>query len=143
MNPETPTTSTFASLLSELRDESTTLLRQEIALAKAEINEKAAHIGKNTLELATGGALAYAGLIVLLIGVALLASRLLVGLGLSPQMAVWLGPVLVGLIVAAIGGGMAMKAKKAMSAEKVFPRETVESLKEDKRWLQNKLSQHP
>ena len=139
MNHET-TTSTLASLLSELREESTTLLRQEIALAKAEINEKAAQVGKHTLELATGGALAYAGLIVLLIGVALLASRALVAMGMGPQMAVWLGPVLVGLIVAIIGASMAMKAKKAMSAEKLIPHETVESLKEDKRWIQRKLS---
>lgn len=139
MNHET-TTSTLASLLGELREESTTLLRQEIALAKAEINEKAAHVGKNTLELATGGALAYAGLIILLIGVALLASRALVAMGVGPQMAVWLGPVLVGLIVAIIGASMAMKAKKAMSAEKLIPHETVESLKEDKRWIQRKLS---
>ncbi len=139
MNHET-TTSTLASLLSELREESTTLLRQEIALAKAELNEKAAHVGKNTLELATGGALAYAGLIILLIGVALLASRALVAMGVDPEMAMWLGPVLVGLIVAIIGAGMAMKAKKAMSAEKLIPHETVESLKEDKRWIQRKLS---
>ena len=139
MNHET-TTSTLASLLSELREESTTLLRQEIALAKAELNEKAAHVGKNTLELATGGALAYAGLIILLIGVALLASRALVAMGVDPEMAMWLGPVLVGLIIAIIGAGMAMKAKKAMSAEKLIPHETVESLKEDKRWIQRKLS---
>lgn len=141
MNHDT-STSTLGALLTELREETTTLLRQEIALAKAEINEKASHVGKNTLELATGGALAYAGLIVLLIGVALLVSRLLVAAGLRPELAVWLGPFAVGLIVAAIGAGLAMKAKKAMSAEKVFPRETVESLKEDKRWIQNKLSQH-
>jgi len=143
MNHETTPTSTLGSLLTELREETTTLLRQEIALAKAEINEKASHVGKNTLELATGGALAYAGLIVLLIGVALLASRVLVALGLAPEMAVWLGPVLVGLTVALIGSTMAMKAKKEMSAEGLFPRETVESLKDDKRWIQNKLSPHP
>ena len=109
-DPTPTTTSTVGALLSDLRDETTTLLRQEIALAKAEINEKAAHVGKKTLELANGGALAYAGLIVLLIGIALLASRLLVAMGLAPQVAVWLGPVLIGLIVALIGMSMVMKA---------------------------------
>jgi hypothetical protein len=142
MNPEPPTTSTVGSLLTELRDESTTLLRQEIALAKAELNEKAAHLGKNALELAAGGALAYAGLIILLIGIALLFSRIFVAFGLSPEIAVWLGPVAVGVIVALVGAVMLTKAKKAMSAEKLFPHETVESLKDDKRWVQNKLS-HP
>src|SRR4051812_20010514 len=121
MNHESTNTSTLASLLSELREESTTLLRQEIALAKAEINEKAAHIGKNTLELATGGAVAYAGVIVLLIGIGILLTRVLVAFGLRPEIAVWLGPVLIGAIVAVIGATLLMKAKKAMSAENVFP----------------------
>jgi xanthine/uracil permease len=142
MNHEPTPSSTLGSLLTELREETTTLLRQEIALAKAEINEKASLVGKNTLELATGGALAYAGLIVLLIGVALLVSRVLVALGVGPGLAVWLGPVVVGVIVALIGASMAMKAKRAMTAEGLFPRETVQSLKEDKRWMQDKLSSH-
>jgi xanthine/uracil permease len=143
MNHEPTPASTLGSLLTELREETTTLLRQEIALAKAELNEKASRVGKNTLELAMGGALAYAGLIVLLIGVALLVSRVLAALGVGPAVAVWLGPVLVGVIVALIGAGMAMKAKKAMTAEGLFPRETVQSLKDDKRWIQDKLSSHP
>lgn len=142
MNPQSTTTSTIGELLTELRDESTTLLRQEIALAKAELNEKASRVGKNTLEVAAGGALAYAGLIVLLIGIALLVSRILVAFGLSAETAVWLGPLAVGGIVAIVGAVMLTQAKKAMSADKLFPRETVESLKDDKRWVQNKLSHH-
>jgi membrane-bound ClpP family serine protease len=94
------------------------------------------------MEIAAGGALAYAGLIVLLIGIALLVSRILVGFDVNPETAVWLGPTLVGMIVAIVGGVMLSKAKNAMSGDKLFPRETVESLKEDKRWVQSKLSQH-
>lgn len=134
--------STIGELLTELREESTTLFRQEIALAKAELNEKAARVGKNSLEIAAGGALAYAGLIVLLIGIAVLISRVLTAFGLSPENAAWVGPVSVGLIVACVGAVMLTKAKNAMSADKLFPRETVGSLKDDKRWLQNKLSHH-
>lgn len=137
-----PTTSTIGSLLSDLREESTTLLRQEIALAKAELNEKASRVGKGAMEIAAGGALAYAGLIVLLIGIAMLVSRVLVGFGVTTETAVWLGPVSVGIIVAAVGGVLLAKAKHALSGDKLFPHETVDSLKEDKRWVQNKLSQH-
>lgn len=142
MNHESPTTSTIGSLLSDLRSESTTLLRQEIALAKAELNEKASRAGKGAMEIAAGGALAYAGLIILLFGIAMLITRVLVGFGMNPETAAWLGPVAVGLIVAAVGAVMLTKAKNAMSGERLFPRETVESLKEDKRWVQNKLSRH-
>lgn len=41
MNRDTGT-STIGALLTELRDEGTTLLRQEVALAKAELGETAA-----------------------------------------------------------------------------------------------------
>ena len=135
-----PTSSTIGSLLSELRDESSTLLRQEIALAKAELNEKAARVGKSALDIAAGGALAYAGLIVLLIGISMLLTRALAGLGVSPENAMWLGPVIVGLVVVTVGAILLMKAKALMSADKLFPRQTVESLKDDKRWVQDKLS---
>lgn len=141
MNREPPTTSTIGSLLSDLRDETSTLLRQEVALAKAEINEKAGRIGKNVAEMATGGAIAYAGLIILLIGVAHLVGIGLTAIGLSPEIAVWLGPLLVGAVVAIIGGAMMAKAKKAMSAEKLVPHETIGSLKDDKQWAQNKIHQ--
>lgn len=142
MSHQTPTTSTIGSLLSELREESTTLLRQEVALAKAELNEKASRVGKGAMEIAAGGALAYAGLIILLFGIAMLITRVLVGFGVSPETATWLGPVSVGLVVAAVGAVMLTKAKNAMSADKLMPRETIESLKDDKRWVQNKLSRH-
>jgi hypothetical protein len=140
--PHETTTSTIGELLTELREESTTLLRQEVALAKAELNEKAARVGKNTLELAAGGALAYAGLIVLLIGISMLISRILVAFDVSAETAVWLGPIAVGTVVALVGAVMLTKAKHAMSADALFPHETVGSLKDDKRWVQNKLSTH-
>ena len=136
------TSSTIGSLLSELRDESSTLLRQEIALAKAELNEKASRVGKGALDIAAGGAIAYAGLIVLLIGVSMLITRALAGLGVDPENAMWLGPVIVGLVVVTIGAILLMKAKALMSADKLFPRQTVESLKDDKRWAQDKLSRN-
>jgi hypothetical protein len=132
-------TSTIGSLLSELREESTTLLRQEVALAKAELGEKASQLGKNTAKIATGGAVAYAGAIVLLIGVGYLASHGLVALGLSESLSQWLGFVLVGVIVALIGWIMLAKAKKALNAENLTPRETVASLRENKRWAQTKI----
>lgn len=137
-----PTSSTIGSLLSELRDESSTLLRQEIALAKAELNEKASRVGKGALDIAAGGAIAYAGLIVLLIGVSMLITRALAGLGVSAENAMWLGPVIVGLVVVTIGAILLMKAKALMSADKLFPRQTVDSLKDDKRWAQDKLSRN-
>lgn len=139
MNEVPPTTSTIGALLSELRDESTTLLRQEVALAKAEFSEKAGEVGRNAVGVAVGGAVAYAGAIVLLIGIGALAGRGLARLGLSSDFAYWLGFVLVGALVALIGWSMLAKARRAFQTGSFVPRETVASLKDNQRWAQRKI----
>lgn len=138
MNRES-TGSTIGELLGALRDESTTLLRQEVALARAELAEKAAEVGKNSLAVAKGGAIAYAGGIVLLIGVGHLAQLGLVAAGLSEGVAQWLGFVIVGAVVALAGWTMLARAKRALSATNLLPGETLASLHDNRRWAQDKI----
>jgi hypothetical protein len=133
--------STIGALLSELRHESTTLLRQEVALAKAELTEAAAQAGRNSLGVAIGGAIAYAGALVLLIGVGALAGHGLAALGLSPEIAPWLGFVLVGAITAFFGWAKFAKAKRSLRPEHLMPRETIASLRDNRRWVREKLDQ--
>ena len=66
-NPETHQPS-IGTLLRDLRDETTTLLRQEVALAKAELKENTSRMTSHALQIAIGGFVSYAGVIVLLIG---------------------------------------------------------------------------
>jgi hypothetical protein len=131
--------STIGSLLAELREESTTLLRQEVALAKAELGEKATAATHSAIALMTGGAVAYAGAIILLFGVGHLVQLTLVSLGVDPRIAQWLGFTLVGSVVALIGWRMLAAAKKALRPENIMPRETMASLRENKRWAQTKI----
>jgi hypothetical protein len=56
----------MVELLKELRDETVTLMRQEVALAKVELSEKAVRYGRNIAYLAIGGLILYAGLLFLL-----------------------------------------------------------------------------
>jgi len=138
---QTPGTDhSLASLIRELRDESTTLLRQEVALAKTEMAEKAAMIGRNSIYLAIGGLVAYAGLIFILVSVMRLMWLGLLKAGLSDSVAQWLAPAIVGLIVAGIGYGLIQKAKSTLSRESIAPTKTIQSLKEDKQWTQEKFS---
>jgi nucleoside permease NupC len=129
----------IGSLLKDLRDETTHLLRQEVALAKTELSEKASHFVSNGIQIAIGGFVAYAGAIVLLFGLADLVSTILVRVGLDPDVAKWLSRAVLGIVVALIGYGMVMKAKKAMSAESLVPEKTLQTLKDDKQWAQQKL----
>src|SRR5918993_38681 len=134
-----PRDRSIADLLKDLRDESSTRLRQEVALAKTEMTQKATAYGKNAGAIATGGAVAYAGALLLLAGVTVALALLLhrIGLGVHGW---WVAPLIVGGIVAAIGYSMINKGVAAMKRQSLVPDTTVQSLQEDKQWLANKVS---
>ncbi|QEG41610.1 phage holin family protein [Roseimaritima ulvae] len=129
----------IADLIRELRDESTTLVREEISLAKTEMSEKASVVGRNAGMLVAGGAVAHLGLIFLLIA---LSYGLYVAIGSAglPVHALWIAPLIVGLVVSIVGLSMFMKAKSTLADISPVPKRTIESLKEDKQWATNKVS---
>ncbi|MES2694961.1 MAG: phage holin family protein [Verrucomicrobiota bacterium] len=140
MNPApAPQANSIPALLRDLRDETTTLLHQEVALAKAELAEKVSKTGGHLAHLAVGGFVTYAGIIVLLIGIGHLLGTLMTRFGLDPAVATWLAPSLVGLVVALIGWAMLTKAKRALSKTDFTPRQTVASMRETKEWTRHKL----
>jgi xanthine/uracil permease len=139
MNSETSQPTSIVGLLQNLRDETTTLLRQEVALAKAEVTDNLKQAGTHAATIATGGLVAYAGLIVLLMGLGHLLEAALVRAEFDPDLAQWLAPLVVGVAVVLIGWGMVAKAKRALSSDKIAPTETIDSLKTDKKWAQAKL----
>jgi hypothetical protein len=141
MHPETqPSNATsIAALLKDLRDESSTLLRQEVALAKTELKENTTRMTNHLVHIAIGGVVAYAGGIVLLIGLGHLLGALLVRAGVDNEVATWLAPALLGLVVALIGWGMLARAKSALAHDDVLPRRTLDSLRTNKEWAQTKL----
>lgn len=141
-----PTTTTqhdhsLSALIRELRDETTTLLRQEVALAKAEMSEKTSRLTRNFIYIALGGVIAYAALVVLLIAVRDLLMVALVNAGFALGTALWLAPLIVGVVVGIIGWAMIAKGKKALSQEGLAPEKTMESLREDKEWIQHRAKQ--
>jgi Flp pilus assembly protein TadB len=119
----------LGELFSELTQETTTLVRQEMRLAKAEMSQKASRVGKDVGFLAAGGAVAYAGLLAILAGAIYL-------LGLVIPL--WLSALLVGLVVAVVGYFLVRKGLDALKQEDLAPRETMETLKEDKEWAKDR-----
>jgi hypothetical protein len=116
----------LGELFGDLTRETATLVRHEVALARAEISQTASRLGKDVGMIAAGGAVAYVGLIMILFGVALG----LVALGMAP----WAAYLLVGFLVGIIGGLMAWQGMSGLQHADLIPRETVETLKEDARW---------
>lgn len=129
----------IGQLLKELTHETSTLLKQEVDLAKTEMSEKASRVGVNLGAIAMGGGVALLGAIALLMAV-------IYGLGailnnfLSPETASWLAPLIVGAIFAGIGYSMVKKPLETLKRESLAPEKTTQSLQENKEWLKQKIS---
>jgi ElaB/YqjD/DUF883 family membrane-anchored ribosome-binding protein len=122
-------TSVFG-LIRDLTSETKTFMRQEVDLAKTEISEKISAMGRNATALAIGGFVAYAGLIVLLIGLGVLIAYAFQNSGMNPFLASFLGLLIIGVVVAIIGGLFIAKALKSFSKEKLAPKRTLQTLRE-------------
>jgi len=129
----------IGSLLKELRDESTTLIRQEIALAKTEMAEKAGMIGRNVASIGVGAATLYAGVMVLLFGLTFIVYFGLNAIGLSNFWSGVLSFIGMGALIALVGYGLIQKGLKTLKHESAVPEKTIESLKEDKQWVINRM----
>jgi len=124
-------------LFRDLSIETMTLLRQEIDLAKTEVSEKVAHVGALGRAVAIGAGLAFAGALALLAAVVLGVTSLL-SKAMSPWVAMWLGPLVVGIVLAGIGYAMIRSALDT-HRQSLVPRKTAESLQENKEWLKSKI----
>src|SRR5215471_5420719 len=101
--PAATDTSTLG-LVRTLTSDTKRLLRQEIELAKAEVSEKVSFFSRNAAAVAIGGFIAYAGLIVFLVGVGWLVGWAFQRAGVEPVLAGFLGLAIIGLLVGAVGG---------------------------------------
>ena len=116
------------SLFSDLWRETRTLVHQEAELAKAEISEKVSQVTTGAGEIAAGGAILFAGFIVLLFA-AVGALELM----LATEHSMWLAPLIVGLVVMIVGYIVLSRGRKQMSSESLTPERTLESLQRDAR----------
>jgi putative superfamily III holin-X len=113
-------------LLRELSQQTTTLVRQELELAKAELAEKGKRAGVGAGLLTGAGVMGLAAL------GALTACFIA---ALSTAMETWLAALIVALVYAAIAGGLALVGKtRVREATPPAPEQTIETVKEDVQW---------
>jgi hypothetical protein len=115
----------LGDLFAELANETSTLVRQEIQLAKTEVTQKATSAGKDIGFMAAGGAIAYIGAIVLAFALVY---------ALAEFIWLWLAALIVGLVIVGVGYLLIQRGLTALKKIDPTPRETIESLKEDKEW---------
>jgi len=128
----------LGQLLKELSAETTTLLKQEVDLAKTEMGEKASRVGANVGAVAVGGAILFAGALALLFAAVNGLTEILAHF-VSITVAAWLSPLLLGIVLGAIGYGRVKQALVVLKQESVTPRRTTQSLQENKEWLKSKM----
>jgi xanthine/uracil permease len=118
----------LGDLFSDLSRETTTLVRQEVQLAKAELTQSATEAARGIGMLVAGGAVAYAGLLFLLLAI--------IEAGWDP----WLSALVVGLVVVAIGAVLVLRARESLKPTNLAPQKTVETLKEDAAWAKEQIT---
>ena len=117
-------------LLKELSNETTTLVKQEIDLLKAEIAEKARPAGVGA------GMFGGAGLFGVGAFFALTAFFIALRDGAVP---IWAAALIVAAVYAAIAGVLALTGRqKVREATPVAPEQTIESVKEDVQWAKTR-----
>jgi len=116
----------IGELLKQLAQETSTLVRQELDLAKAEMTQKGRRAGPG---IGMVGGAGVAGLLAL---GALTAFFILALDGAMPN---WLAALIVALVYGAVAAALYLKGKERVEdAGSPIPEQTMETLKEDVEW---------
>ena len=120
----------FADLLRDM----TTLVRQELALARTEVTDKATAVGKDAGLVAGGSLLGFVGLLAIVAAVIELLALIL------PR---WLSSLLVGAALAGGGATLAKRGLDAIRQEDLVPRQTLEAAQETRSELTRVVTSGP
>jgi uncharacterized membrane protein YqjE len=118
-----------AELLKELSQETSTLVKQELALARAELAEQGKRAGTGA------GMLGGAGVAGLLTLGALTATLIAL---LDTAMKTWLAALIATVLWAAIAGVLALQGRSKIKEATPPAPQTVETVKEDVRWAKTR-----
>jgi hypothetical protein len=119
-----------SDLVKQLASQTSTLVRQELDLAKAEMTEKATIAGKGA------GLIGGAAVVGLLAAGALTACLILVR---SEAMDAWLAALIVAVVMGAVAAVLGLAGRnKVRQATPAVPEQTVETVKEEVEWAKTR-----
>jgi uncharacterized membrane protein YqjE len=121
-------------LLRQLADDSRDLIRQEVDLARLELQASVRTLATNAVMLVLGMAM-------LLVGLLVLTAFLVLGLGRLLAGEYWLSSLIVGAILAAIGGGALFAGRKGLKGTELKPTATAATLRENREWVRAEVEQ--
>ena len=121
----------LGDLFADLAEKAGTLIRQEAALVQTELTTKAVSASKNIGYLAVGAFVGYTAVLVLV-------AALVAGL-YALNIPVWASALIVGLVFAIVAFVLINSALNALKNTQWAPKESIESIKEDAKWLKNQV----
>ena len=121
----------LGELFTALAHDTGTLVRKEVELAAVEMSTKAKQATRHAGLVAGGGAIALVGAIGLMGG-------LILALGMI--LPLWASALAVGALISITGGSFVMSGIRAFKGIDIAPRQTIETLEENRQWLKNQAS---
>ena len=118
-------------LLGKVTTDLSTLMRQEVELAKVEIKEEATKAGKASGMLAGAGAVGYLVLVFL---------ALTLMFGLDAAMPIGWAALITAAVLGVVAAVLFVLGRKRLQQVNPKPEQTVETLKEDVQWAKNRSS---
>ena len=121
----------IGTLFGDLGRQVSTIVRKEIDLARVEILSGIGRMGRGAATTAAGGALIYAGLLVVL-GAIVLA---LIDAGLDP----WLAALIVGAVALLVGGLVTALGVQQVRSTELAPKQTAETVRENVEFVKEQV----
>lgn len=109
-------------------------MRQEVRLARLEVRQLFAEVGRGTTQVAAGSVLLLIGVMALFTGIILLVGDAWL------RDRYWLAALIVTVVLGIIAAWLARRGVALLSPAKLAPDQTVETLREDKEWLRRRLT---
>lgn len=126
----TPSQRTVFDVLQDIVSNLQEIIRSEFRLAKVELKEKAQRAAKPAAVMGVGAVVAFYG-----VGFVLLAAVY----ALSLVIALWAAALIVGVVLAIIGGALLSFSRKALKEIDPVPEKTVQTVKENVQWTKDRI----
>ena len=126
----------MVSMVSEIAEDVTRLLRQEVDLARAELQAEASKAVRGVRAVVTG--MAALLLFAIMVSVGAVSALSLVLAGRVPELADWSIAITAGVVAMGwllVGLTLRTSGRRRLRSLSPIPRQTIESLKEDIAWL--------
>jgi hypothetical protein len=121
----------LGELFGDLTRSLSTLIRQEIELARTEMTARATRVSRDAGLIGVGSAMLYAALL----GLLATAALVLIEMGLEP----WLAALIVTLVVAVFGGLLVASGREGLKKADLVPRRTLETVQDDAEWAKERF----